>query len=105
MVYSFIESPGTNLVKYRLTFDINEFKNEYVAFSGALGKHPSDPNKVILILDFDINNTNYYEFSSADIGLIEKLPNIINSDGEDVVMALLWIKKGSTAIRSSILIV
>lgn len=105
MVYSFIESPSTNLVKYHLAFDINEFKNEYVAFSGALGKHPSDPNKVILILDFDINNASYYEFNSADIGLIEKLPNIINSDGEDIVMALLWIKKGSFAIRSSVLIV
>lgn len=105
MDYSFIESPSTKLMKYHLPFDINEFKNEYVAFSGALGKHPSDPNKVILILDFDINNTNYYEFTRADIGLIEKLPNIINSDGEDIVMALLWIKKGSIAIRSSILMV
>jgi len=105
MAYFFIEPQSTNLIKYHLPFDINKFKNEHVAFSGALGKHPTDPNKIILILDFDINNTNYYEFNSADIGLVEKLPNIINSDGEDIVMALLWIKKGSIAIRSSILMV
>jgi hypothetical protein len=84
---------------------MDEFKNEHVVFSGVLGKHPSDSNKIVLISDPHINKTSYYEFESADIGLIEKLPNIINSDGEDAVMALLWIKKGSLVAKSSIFMV
>jgi len=105
MSYFVIESQSTNLVKYHLPFDINEFKKGHMAFSGALGKHPYDSNKIMLISDPHINNTSYYEFESADIGLVEKLPNIINSDGDDVSMALLWIKKGSIATRSSIFMI
>jgi|TARA_B110000091_G_C13594798_1_gene382117 inorganic pyrophosphatase len=101
----FIESQSTNLVRYQVSFNINDFKNEHVVFSGALGKHPFDSNKIVLISDPHINNTSYYEFTSADIGLIQKLPNIINSDGDDAAMALLWIKKGSIATKSSIFIV
>lgn len=105
MSYFFIEPQSTNLVKYHLPFDINEFKKDHVAFTGALGKHPYDPNKIMLISDPHINTTSYYEFDSADIGLVEKLSNIINSDGDDVAMALLWIKKGSIATRSSVVII
>jgi len=105
MSYFFIESQSTNLVKYHLPFDINEFKKDHVAFTGALGKHPYDPNKIMLISDPHINHTSYYEFESADIGLVEKLSNIINTDGDDIAMALLWIKKGSIATRSSAFIV
>lgn len=105
MSYFLIESQSTNLVKYHFTFDMNEFKNEHVAFSGAIGKHPYDVNKLVLISDPHTNHTSYYEFYSADIGLVEKLPNIINSDGEDVVMVLLWIKIGCIAIKSSVFLV
>jgi inorganic pyrophosphatase len=105
MSYFLIESQSTNLVKYHFTFDINEFKNEHVAFSGAVRKHPYDANKLMLISDPYANYTSYYEFDSANIGLVEKLPNIINSEGEDVVMALLWIKKGCIAIKSSVFLV
>jgi|TARA_B110000238_G_C16107453_1_gene431154 inorganic pyrophosphatase len=105
MSYVFIKSPSTNLVKYQISFNINDFKYEHVVFSGALGKHPYDSNKIVLISDPHINNTSYYEFTSADIGLIQKLPNIINSEGDDATMALLWIKKGSLATKSSVFIV
>jgi hypothetical protein len=102
MSYFFIGPPSTDLVKYHLSFNMNDFKNEHVVFSGVLGKHPSDSNKIVLISDPHINTTSYYEFESVDIGLIEKLPNIINSDGDDAAMALLWIKKGSHATKSTV---
>ncbi|MBA6327243.1 inorganic pyrophosphatase Ppa [Colwellia sp. MB02u-6] len=105
MSYFIIAAQGTELVKYHLAFNITAFKNEHVAFSGALGKHPYDTNKVVLIAEPYAKNTQYYEFNSADIGLIEKLPNLINSHGEDAVMVLLWIKKGCVAISSSVIFV
>jgi len=105
MSYFIIEPPRTNLVKYQISFNINEFKNEHIAFSGALGKHPYDANKVVLIPEPFANDNRYYEFNSTDIGLIEKLPNLINSNGEDVAIVLLWMKKGCTAISSSVFLV
>ncbi|WP_114325092.1 inorganic pyrophosphatase Ppa [Candidatus Colwellia aromaticivorans] len=105
MSYFIIEPQRTNLVKYQISFNINEFKDGHVAFSGALGKHPHDANKIVLIADPFANNTRYYEFNRTDIGLIEKLPNIINSNGEDVAIVLLWIKKGCIAISSSVFLV
>ena len=105
MSYFFIESQTTNLIKYQIPFDINIFKSEHVVFSGALGKHPNDINKVVLISDPHNNNTRYFEFERADIGLIEKQPNLISTDGEDFAMVLLWIKAGSVATQSSVVIV
>lgn len=105
MSYFFIESKSTNLIEYQLPFDIIKVKNEHVAFSGVLGKHPYDDNKIVLITDPYAINISYYEFNCDDIGLVEKLPNIINSAGEDVAMTLLWIKKGSIAISSSVFVV
>jgi len=105
MSYFVIEPQRTELVKYHISFNINEFKSEHVAFSGALGKHPYDTNKIILISEPYANNTSYYEFNSADIGLVEKRPNIIDSNGEDVAMVQLWIKKGCFVIRSEVFLV
>lgn len=105
MSYFVIESQTTNLVKYHLPFDINELKNNHVLYSGVLGKHPYDSNKIVLISDPHNNDTRYYEFERMDIGLIEKQPNIINSDGEDFAMVFLWIQKGSISTKSSIFIV
>jgi inorganic pyrophosphatase len=105
MSYFIIEPQRTDLVKYHISFNILEFKNEHVAFSGVLGKHPYDINKVVLVTDPFVKNTRYYEFNRTDIGLIEKLPNIINSNGEDVTIVLLWIKKGCIAISSSVFLV
>ncbi len=105
MSYFFIESQTTNLIKYQIPFDINIFKSEHVVFSGVLGIHPNDTNKVVLISDPHNNNTRYFEFERADIGLIEKQPNLISSDGEDFAMVLLWIKAGSVATQSSVFIV
>jgi inorganic pyrophosphatase len=105
MTYFVIEPQCTELVKYHISFNINEFKSEHTSFTGALGKHPYDLDKIVLISEPHGNNTSYYEFNSADIGLVEKLPNIINSNGEDVAMVQLWIKKGCIAIRSSVFLV
>jgi inorganic pyrophosphatase len=102
MSYFVVESQSTNLVNYQMIFDINDFKSQHVVFSGALGKHPYDSNKIVLISNPHINNTSYYEFISTDIGLIQKLPNIINSKGDDAVMAMLWLKKGSFVTKSSV---
>lgn len=93
------------LVKYELATDRNKLKQTHIAFSGSLRQHPHDSEKIILLTEAFSSNTTFYEFRNEDIGCAEKLPNIVNSSGEDVSMVMLWVKKGSIGIRSSAFIV
>jgi len=100
-----IEAKKLDLVKYQNIPDRKELTDNHVAFSGSLRQHPYDPDKVILLSEPYSSSTTFYEFMSDNIGCIEKLPNIVNSDGEDITMVMLWVKKGSVAIRSAAFIV
>jgi hypothetical protein len=93
------------LAKYQKPTDRSALKLTHVAFSGSLRQHPHDQKKVILLTEIFSSNTTFYEFRNNDIGFAEKLPNIVNTMGEDVSMVMLWIKKGSIGIRSSAFLV
>jgi len=75
-----------------------DLRKTHVAFSGSLSKHPYDPQKIVLVPDPYSSSPFYYEFKSEDISLVEKLPSLINLDGETVKMARLWIKKRSVGM-------
>ncbi|MCP3852066.1 MAG: inorganic pyrophosphatase Ppa [Gammaproteobacteria bacterium] len=93
------------LLKYQQTVDKEQLKDSYISFSGSLRQHPHDPEKVILLAEIFSNNSSFYEFRNQDIGYAEKLPNIVNSMGDDVSMVMIWVKKGSLGIRSSAFVV
>ena len=93
------------IVKYQQPTDRNQLKKTHVAFSGSLRQHPRDSEMIILLADPYSGNTVFYEFKSDDIDCAEKLPNIVNSDGEDTPMVMLWVKKGSIGIRSAAFLV
>jgi len=95
------EAKKLEIVKYQKPTDRNQLKKEHVAFSGSLRQHPHDSDKIILLADPYSSNTAFYEFRNDDIAFAEKLPNIVNSDGDDVTMVMLWVKKGSIGIRSA----
>jgi len=78
--------------------NLKGLRKTHVAFSGSLVKHPYDPKKVILVPDPYGGNPHYYEFNNHDIHFMEKLPNIVNVDGETVNMVRLWVKKMSTGV-------
>ena len=90
-----------DLVKYEQPANYDKLKSSHIPYSGSLRQHPTDNDKVILLTDPYGGNFSYYEFKNDDIGFVEKLPNIVNTDGEDVTMVMLWIKKGSIGIRST----
>ena len=102
MSYYLIESKSFDLIKQQRPLNTNHLKETHLAFSGTLKQHPYDETKVILISEPYSNNTSYYEFEKSDIGLIEELPNIVNSNEEDISMVLLWVEKGCIGIRSSL---
>ncbi|MCW8930278.1 MAG: inorganic pyrophosphatase Ppa [Gammaproteobacteria bacterium] len=93
------------MLKYQQPADKEQLKITHISFSGSLRQHPHDPEKVILLTEIFSNNSSFYEFRNKDISYAEKLPNIVNSFGDDVSMVMLWVKKGSVGIRSSAFIV
>jgi len=99
MSFFLIETKNLKLTRFEQLADINQLKKTHLPFSGSLGQHPYDASKIILLSDPYTNSPLYYEFLREDVGLVEKLPNIINSEGEDVDMVLLWIKRGRVGIR------
>jgi hypothetical protein len=86
------------LEAYKKPKNLKELRKTHVAFSGSLLKHPYDPKKVILVPDPYGGNPFYYEFNNNDIHYMEKLPSIVNVDGETVNMVRLWVKKMSIGI-------
>ncbi|MFK5892058.1 MAG: inorganic pyrophosphatase Ppa [Pseudomonadota bacterium] len=103
--YFLAQAKKLELVKYQKTTDRIQLKKTHIAFSGSLRQHPYDSDKVVLLCEPYSQNTIFYEFKNDDIDCAEKLPNIVNSRGEDVTMIMLWVKKGCVAIRSSVFIV
>jgi hypothetical protein len=83
---------------YKRPKNLKELRKTHVPFSGSPLKHPYDPKKVILVPDPYSSNPSYYEFKSEDITYLEKLPNIVNMDGETVTMVRFWVKKMSSGM-------
>jgi len=83
---------------YKRPKNLKELRKTHVPFSGSPLKHPYDPKKIILVPDPYSSNPFYYEFKRRDIAYGEKLPNIVNLDGETVNLVRLWIKKGSASM-------
>jgi hypothetical protein len=86
------------LETYKKQKNLKELRKTHVAFSGSPLKHPYDPKKVILVPDPYGGNPFYYEFNNNDINYVDKLPSIVNVDGETVNMVRLWVKKMSTGV-------
>ena len=83
---------------YKKPSDLKEIRKTHVPFSGSPSKHPYNPKKIILVPDPYGSSPYYYEFESRDIAFVEKLPNMVNLDGETLKMARLWIKKMSVGV-------
>src|SRR5512136_1557851 len=78
--------------------NLKELKKTHVPFSGSPLKHPHDPKKVILVPDPYGSSPFYYEFKGDDVSFAEKLPSIVNLEGETTTMVRFWVKKKSQGI-------
>jgi hypothetical protein len=83
---------------YERPKDLKELKKTHVPFSGSPLKHPHDPKKVILVPDPYGSSPFYYEFNSDDVTFAERLPSIVNLEGETTPIVRLWVKKLSRGI-------
>ena len=96
--------PGVEKFELQIYQKPDEFQRliqSHIAFTGAPKKHPSDPKKVILVIDPYSTNTFYYEFETDTIAYVEERPNLVNQEGETVTMARIWVRKGAVALRCS----
>jgi len=83
---------------YERPKNLKELKKTHVPFSGSPLKHPYDPKKVILVPDPYGSSPFYYEFKGDDVSFAEKLPSIVNLEGETTTMVRFWVKKKSQGI-------
>ena len=86
---------------YKRPRDIKELRKTHVPFTGSPQKHPHDRNRVILISDPYSTYTSFFEFLKKDISYIEELPNLVNLEGDAILMVRIWVKKRSIAVRST----
>ncbi|MEL6342815.1 MAG: inorganic pyrophosphatase Ppa [Myxococcota bacterium] len=83
----------------RKPVDPESLKTDHVAFSGSPLQHPHHDDKLLLVAEPYSTNPQYYEFSTKDIAHVEKLPNLVNVDGQSVTMARIWVRKGRIGMR------
>jgi hypothetical protein len=90
---------------YKRPTDLKGLRKTHVAFTGSPQKHPYDRSRVVLISDPYSTQTTYFEFLKNDISYVEELPNLVNLDGETLLMVRVWVKKRSIAVRSTAFVV
>lgn len=95
-----------NLLKHAERFEVDtykprDFRESHISFMGAPEKHPSAPDKIILVPDPFSANISYYEFAAADVAGVEELPSLVDAEGTSVKMCRVWVRKGSVGVRST----
>jgi hypothetical protein len=78
---------------YERPKNLKSLRKSHVPFTGSPLKHPYDPKKVILVPDPYSSRPFYYEFKSDDVTFAERLPSIVNVEGETIPMVRFWVKK------------
>jgi len=87
------------LEKYQHPVDVEDLKNDCVAFSGSPQKHPHDEKKILLIVDPFSTHTSYYEFRGEDITFAEEIGNLVTLEGETVTIVRVWVRKRAVGIH------
>jgi len=93
------KSEKFEIERYQKPKDSKKLAGTHIPYSGSPFKHPLDPEKMILVVDPYFTSTFYYEFKKADISFVEELQNLVNVNGDIFVMARIWVKKLSIAVR------
>ncbi|MDH4225696.1 MAG: inorganic pyrophosphatase Ppa [Deltaproteobacteria bacterium] len=89
--------PNYGIKPYR--GDTEKLLSIAVAFTGAPHKHPSDPNKILLLNDPFSQQGFFFEFKAGDIVYAEEVTSLSKPDGSTQPMVRLWITKGVTALK------
>ena len=71
---------------------------EAVPFTGYPRQHPSDKGKLILVCDPLGAQPLILEFKMEDVLFVEETHQAVTESGEGILMAKLWIRKGSHAM-------
>jgi inorganic pyrophosphatase len=95
------ETEKFEIQAYKRPRDIRQLRATHLPYSGSAHKHPYDSRKIILLPDPYSPHSLYLEFRIRDISYVEELPSAVNLDGETVMMARIWVRKGSFGLLCS----
>ena len=77
-----------------------EREANFTPFYGIPKRSAADTSKIIILTEAFSTENEFYEFSLKDIGHIEEIETISDSDGRNAVKVRLWVKKGARALSS-----
>lgn len=86
---------------YKQPGDFNKLKKENVAFTGAVMKHPYDPEKIVVLTDPLSASPVYYEFLLKDVSHVQETASVVDENGEAVSMSRVWVRKRSVGVRAA----
>ena len=77
-----------------------EREANFTPFCGIPKRSAADTSKIIVLTEAFSTENEFFEFSLKDIGHIEEIETISDSDGRNAVKVRLWVKKGARALSS-----
>ena len=90
-------APLHNITRYETAEE--DYAGECIKFEGAPKKHPYDQEKILLVIQPFSRDTVFYEFRVKDIRHAENIPSIATDSGSNLLMARIWVKKGSMGVK------
>ena len=77
-----------------------EREANFTPFCGIPKRSAADTSKIIILTEAFSTENEFFEFSLKDVGHIEEIETISDSDGRNAVKVRLWVKKGARALSS-----
>ena len=97
-----------NMLQKRPDFPLKESSQkskEFIAFEGAIKKHPSAPAILVLLTNPFEPHQHFFEFTVDSIYDIEEIGSLTNKEGKTACRVRLWVKKGCLAFKTEPFIV
>ncbi|MBP7902235.1 MAG: hypothetical protein KA015_05415 [Spirochaetes bacterium] len=77
-----------------------EREANFTPFCGIPKRSAADTSKIIILTEAFSTENEFFEFSLKDVGHIEEIETISDSEGRNAVKVRLWVKKGARALSS-----
>ena len=76
-----------------------EYKKTCKSFLGSPRKHPSDPQRIILVTQVLEKQRVFLEFKKSDICHVDEAQTVTTEEGESINLVTLWLAKESIGIE------
>ncbi len=97
--YSLEKITPHDLERYRRRPEAEDLRKHAVAFTGTPHHHPTEADRLVLVIDPFSSQATYYEFFRQDIVYAEEIANLVAPEGETALLVRIWVRNRSRAIH------